>query len=136
MTALHYSYIGVAGSVILFIVSCWQFIVHTDQKGNRRVPAIGWVALVSAILFGIANGCGIYAANKEKIEERVYSDSVLHAKDSIYQLQRQEDSLKDAEFERKLLTEFKIARDSMNNSPKQVQYNTKIDKAQTVNIGR
>ena len=109
------------------------------------IPEIKKYRLKAIILCVILTALGVSknyrdAAEKDKFEVRnKINDRMIVSLDSTTKIiaeGRKQDSLKFKEFADTLKAKFHIIRDSTNNLPRLINYNTHINKAETVNIGR
>ena len=123
--------------VIGLIFAIWQLIANISKKQWLLSAIIILLALSYCILgFIIINKNASEKAENRKIiqslNSEVEANREMRKRDS---LNRNADSLKDADLQRKLVLEFGILRDSSLNKPIQTTYNTHIEKARDVHIG-
>jgi hypothetical protein len=113
------------------IVSLWEIIKSLKNEKSALKISIFTLGLIVFVWLGIDQINRIdrdkkrndnrFSALQTSFDSVIKQGSIKHASDS--------------EFQKSLLEEYKIARDSATNKPKQVNYNTKIDKARDVYIG-
>lgn len=106
-------------------------LINEWKKKRRIYFVLLLIAIGIFIWLGIDQ---INRNNKDKADSKNKFSTLQQSFDSLIK-QGNIKQAKDSEFQNSLLEEYKIARDSATNKPKQVNYNTKIDKARDVYIG-
>jgi hypothetical protein len=128
--------------IIGIIIAVWE-IIQQAKKRKSKLPIVLWSIVI--IVLGILGLDQIRRNNRDKedltkqlndLSDRFDTLQKEKTSDSLASLRKViNDSIRDAEFEKKLFDEFKITRDSISNKPQATTYNTKINTAESVHIG-
>lgn len=120
--------------IIGVLIAVVPLIRELMQSGKKHWVYIAFLFMCTLVIL-ILGIDKVKRENKEKITSEKKVD-ILNTTLSRIENKIARDSLKNKEFEDKLVEKFKIKRDSSSNEPVPTTYNTKIRTAGTVNIGR